>query len=85
MCLSRELYFLGKNKQIMLKACSQPQQGNLSQLIQDKNRMLVNTGKLFAIQRDLSIHIRSHKGEKSFACSHCGKLFIYQNSLTNHI
>ena len=37
------------------------------------------------MKRYLSIHIRNHTGEKSFACNHYDKSFSYQNGLTNHI
>ncbi|KAG9476347.1 hypothetical protein GDO78_003087 [Eleutherodactylus coqui] len=41
-------------------------------------------GKFFKHKNSLSIHIKTHTGERSLSCSECGKSFIHKRSLLDH-
>ncbi|XP_040287125.1 gastrula zinc finger protein XlCGF26.1-like [Bufo bufo] len=41
-------------------------------------------GKCFKYKNSLSIHIKTHTGERSLSCSECGKSFIHRRSLLDH-
>ncbi|XP_077127743.1 uncharacterized protein LOC143783209 [Ranitomeya variabilis] len=41
-------------------------------------------GKSFKHKNSLSIHIKTHTGERSLSCSECGKSFIHMRSLLDH-
>lgn len=42
-------------------------------------------GKAFAISSSLTIHKRTHNGDKPFVCSYCGKGFVEASNLTKHV
>ncbi|XP_077346345.1 uncharacterized protein LOC143989974 [Lithobates pipiens] len=53
-------------------------------LPKDKRFSCTECGKCFAKNDHLSIHQRSHSGEKPFSCPECGKCFSQKSNLYNH-
>ena len=41
--------------------------------------------KRFTLKSNLTVHIKTHTGERSFTCKHCNKSFITKQNLTVHI
>lgn len=42
-------------------------------------------GKAFAIMGALTIHKRTHNGDKPFKCGVCGKAFAESSNLSKHV
>uniref|UniRef100_A0A3B3YBM5 C2H2-type domain-containing protein n=1 Tax=Poecilia mexicana TaxID=48701 RepID=A0A3B3YBM5_9TELE len=50
-----------------------------------KRKKKTNNEKLFSERGNLTKHIKTHTGEKSFSCLVCGRRFVQQIHLTRHL
>ena len=62
-----------------------PQKKGAAGSADDKNCECTMCGKTFSTTSKLTVHMRTHSGDRPFECSTCGKAFAQSSDLTAHI